>query len=173
MLNMVNLWLLYWFPLTESTVKSIKGIESVWSVGVGFVCTSGLPDRKADEEMEKIKGDSGVFADRRRLLWPLWDLFWIPNSFGKLEFCPHFPSQIYKSRFWFGGFTAAESGDFLLLFACRCVSVGAANCEILSSRLFWQVSMRLWLTPLTLRNKSPDHSTVWNLHVVKIMKVDI
>lgn len=87
-----NLSSLYWYPLTESTVKSIKGIESVWSVGVGFVCTSGLPDRKADEEMEKIKGDSGVFADRRRLLWPLWALFWIPNYFGKLEFCPHFPS---------------------------------------------------------------------------------
>lgn len=164
---------LYWYPLTESTVKSIKGIESVWSVGVGFVCMSGLPDRKAIEEMEKNQ------RRQRRVCWsetpPLTSLSSVLNSklFWEAGVLPALPLSFYKSRFWFGRFVAAGSGAFLPLLARRCVSVGAANCEILCSRLFWQVSMCLWLTPLTLPNKSPDHRTMWNLHVVKIMKVDI
>lgn len=82
-----NMWPSRWCRLTES----IKGNESLWSVEVGFVCTSGPAVRKANEKMGKSKATAACLLIEDAS-FDLFELVWIPNYFGKLESCPHFLS---------------------------------------------------------------------------------
>lgn len=115
--------------------QSIKGIESVWSGEAGFVCMSGLPDRKANEKMGKIKGDSGVFAEETP---PLTSLSFVLNSnlFWEAGAFPTFRLSACEWRLWLcRSHLQPAVEDVFLLGACRCFAVGAAvkkkkNCKI-------------------------------------------
>lgn len=119
-----------WYPLTEATISQLRELEAFdlqkLDLFAREVCRTG----KRMKRWVKSK----VTAALTSLCSVLNSkLFWEAGVF------PTRPLSVYELRLWFGRFTCPAMEDVFLFGACKCVSVGAADCEIWSSGFFWQV----------------------------------
>lgn len=105
-----------------------------------------MPDRKTDEMMGKSKAPE-VCVRMGDISFDLLELrFEFQSILGS---CSHFffakdlptlsSNQDSDLLYFIHG--PRRGKTFCLLCACRCNATGAGSCEVLSSRLFWQVLM--------------------------------